>query len=336
MRKRDQLPVGIWAPLSLSILLMSGCGEALDLPTLTASLETVPVASEDDAADDSVVVALESGVLLLGTNKRKGLEVYDASGELVQQLDRGRLNNVDAIFDGSTDMYLVAASNRTNSTVDVFSVSDAEAEVSFAKEFSVPLTDAYGLCVSSDSIFVGDKEGLVIQYSWSGLEQDRYQFDTQTEGCVVDEQDGQLFVGEEGRGIWRVDLASAERTLFAAIDGNASGLVADVEGLDLYQSGDARYLVASSQGDHTFIVYDLDTSAQLTKFRVGPSEQIDGVSETDGIAIHEGAMPGFPNGALIVQDGVNDDDGVSMNQNFKWIDWQQIQALLVSVGNKAS
>ena len=336
MRKRDQLPVGIWAPLSLSILLMSGCDETLDLPTLTASLETVPVASEDDAADDSVVLPLESGILLLGTNKRKGLEVYDASGELVQQLDRGRLNNVDAIFDGSTDMYLVAASNRTNSTVDVFSVSDAEAEVSFVKEFSVPLTDPYGLCVSTDSIFVGDKEGLVIQYSWSGLEQDRYQFDTQTEGCVVDEQDGQLFVGEEGRGIWRVDLASAERTLFAAIDGNASGLVADVEGLDLYQSGDARYLVASSQGDHTFIVYDLDTSAQLTKFRVGPSEQIDGVSETDGIAIHEGAMPGFPNGALIVQDGVNDDDGVSMNQNFKWIDWQQIQALLVSAGNKAS
>ena len=26
----------------------------------------------------------------------------------------------------------------------------------------------------------------------------------------------------------------------------------------------------------------------------------------------------------------------AMNQNFKWIDWQQIQALLVSAGNKAS
>ena len=336
MRKRDQLSVGIWAPLSLFILLMSGCGETLDLPTLTASLETVPVASEDDAADDSVVIPLESGILLLGTNKRKGLEVYDASGDLVQQLDRGRLNNVDAHFDASTSTYKVAASNRTTQAVDVFSAPGESSQVSFVSEFAVPLADPYGLCVSSASIFVGDKEGLVIQYSWSGLEKDRYQFDTQTEGCVVNEQDGQLFVGEEGRGIWRVDLASSERTLFAAIDGNASGLVADVEGLDLYQLGDARYLVASSQGDNTFIVYDLDTATQLTKFRVGPSDQIDGVSETDGIAVHEGSMPGFPNGVLIVQDGVNEDNGVSVNQNFKWIDWQQIQALLVSAGNEAS
>lgn len=336
MKKRDQLPVGKWASLSVLMLLMSGCVEALDLPTLTASLETSPVTSEDDAADDSVVIPLASGVLLLGTNKRKGLEVYDSSGDLVQQLDRGRLNNVDAYFDTSTSTYKVAASNRTTQTVDVFNVPGEGSQVSFVSEFAVPFADPYGLCVSSASIFVGDKEGLVIQYSWDGLEQDRYQFDTQTEGCVVNEQDGQLFVGEEGRGIWRVDLASSERRLFAAIDGEARGLVADVEGLDLYESEDARYLVASSQGDNTFIVYDLDTSAQLTKFRVGPSEQIDGVSETDGIAIYEGTMPGFPNGALIVQDGVNDDDGVSMNQNFKWIDWQQIQALLVSAGDKAS
>ena len=328
--------IGAWAPVLIFSLLMSGCGDPVDLPTLAASLETSPVASGGDAADDSVVIALESGVLLLGTNKRKGLEVYEASGELVQQLDRGRLNNVDATFDDSTDAHRVAASNRTNSTVDVFSVSDAEAEVSFVKAFPVPLTEPYGLCVSSDAIFVGDKEGLVIQYSWSGLEKDRYQFDTQTEGCVVDEQDGQLFVGEEGRGIWRVDLASAERTLFAAIDGNARGLVADVEGLDLYQSDDARYLVASSQGDNTFIVYDLDTATQLTKFRVGPSDQIDGVSETDGIAVYEGTMPGFPDGALIVQDGVNEDNGDSVNQNFKWINWAQIQALLVPSGTNAN
>ena len=334
--KRVKSPSGPWVLLLTFSLLMTGCGNTVDLPTLTASLETSPVESEDDAADDSVVVALESGVLLLGTNKRKGLEVYDANGERVQQLDRGRLNNVDAIFDGSTNAYLVAASNRTNSTVDVFSVSDAEAEISFVREFSVPLTDPYGLCVSRDSIFVGDKEGLVIQYSWSGLEQDRYQFDTQTEGCVVDEQDGQLFVGEEGRGIWRVDLASDERTLFAAIDGKPSGLIADVEGLDLYESDDARYLVASSQGDNTFILYDLDTATQLTKFRVGPGDQIDGVSETDGIAVYEGSMPGFPNGALIVQDGVNEDNGVSVNQNFKWINWEQIQALLVPPGTNAT
>ena len=68
-------PSGAWALLLTFSLLMSGCGDPVDLPTLTASLETSPVESEDDAADDSVVVALESGVLLLGTNKRKGLEV---------------------------------------------------------------------------------------------------------------------------------------------------------------------------------------------------------------------------------------------------------------------
>lgn len=67
-----------------------------------------------------------------------------------------------------------------------------------------------------------------------------------TEGCVADDATGELYIGEEKRGIWRYG-AGRQRT---SIDrtGRRGHLTADVEGLALADlSRGSRYLIASDQ-----------------------------------------------------------------------------------------
>jgi 3-phytase len=104
----------------------------------------------------------------------------------------------------------------------------------------------------------------------------------------------------------------------AKVDGRT--LVADVEGLALAAGLDGRrLLLASSQGDNAYAVFDLSDEPHVARFRVGAT------SETDGIDVALGDFgPDFPAGLLVVQDG----DNTPHPQNFKLIDWRVIAALL--------
>ncbi|MBU2124591.1 MAG: phytase, partial [Alphaproteobacteria bacterium] len=51
---------------------------------------------------------------------------------------------------------------------------------------------------------------------------------------------------------------------------------------------------------------------------------VDGVTGTDGLAAMGGAVGGFPEGVVVVQDDVNDVG----TQNFKFVDWRVIKAAL--------
>src|SRR3546814_19684015 len=78
----------------------------------------------------------------------------------------------------------------------------------------------------------------------------------QPEGCVVDDEAGRLYVGEEDVAIWRfpVDAPDGTRPVqVAAIDGIR--LTADVEGLAVMRDRGKTYLIASSQGDATYPVW---------------------------------------------------------------------------------
>ena len=77
-------------------------------------------------------------------------------------------------------------------------------------------------------------------------------------------------------------------------------LSADVEGLDIYESEDRRVLLASSQGDDTFVAYDIETGKVLSKFHVGESldGKTDEVTHTDGISILSKAVRGTFNSEL--------------------------------------
>ena len=102
----------------------------------------------------------------------------------------------------------------------------------------------------------------------------------------------------------------------------------DVEGLALYRTGETSgYLLASSQGNNTYAVYDREgDNTFLGRFAIVTDDAsgIDGSEETDGIdATAANLGPNFPKGVFIAQDGYNDPSG--SNQNFKIVDWRLIE-----------
>ncbi len=325
-----------FAALALAAwLLGAGCSAAStpDVVALVPDLETEPVPSRGDAADDAVVVTNGQRLRILGTDKQAGLAVYDLRGVELAFLPVGALNNVDAVR-LAPDRFLAAASNRSDRSIDLFHVDLARDSVTRARQIPLSLRVPYGLCMGdldAVTVFVGDKSGRLEQWALADdLSAERvgaFRFDSLTEGCVFDAADGMLYVGEERRGIWALNVASGARQLIDSTRGD--WLTADVEGLDIFDAGQAgRFLLASSQGDSTFVVYALPEGVPVARFRIRANRDlgVDGVTDTDGVAVSELAAPAFPRGILVVQDG-NNRKPVA-RQNFKVIDWRRVEALL--------
>jgi len=313
---------------------------------LHASAQTTPVAAFGDAADDPAIWINEQDAknsLILGTDKRRGLMVYDLAGNKVQSLNIGRLNNVDVRqhqgINNETHTW-ITASNRTLNSISVFTV-DGENKVNHVTEIATNLPEIYGMCMySSDSghyVFVNDKSGLFQQYKLTG-DQDNlsgelvreFTLPSQPEGCSADDKLGQLFAGEEDAGIWYIGAEPTAGNKAVKLQSVNEQLVADVEGMEIYHANDARYLVVSSQGDNSYVLYKIsdDTQPSLSfagKFNViaNLDKGIDGVGETDGLTVTAKALPGYPEGMLIVQDGYN--RMPLQPQNFKVIDWREVK-----------
>ena len=92
--------------------------------------------------------------------------------------------------------------------------------------------------------------------------------------------------------------------------------------MTLYNGASGQLLVVSSQGDNSFAVYETASGEYRFSFNVIDSEVIDGASETDGIDITATALPGYPMGLLVVQDGRN--VMPAENQNYKLVSWSDI------------
>ena len=108
--------------------------------------------------------------------------------------------------------------------------------------------------------------------------------------------------------------------------GETPPLVPDVEGLTIYYGEDGNgYLVASSQGNNTFAIYDrAGSNSYLGSFAVEDVEETDGIDVTN-VPLGED----YPAGLLVVQDGSNEpavvfadpSDGEiqNFNTNFKYV-----------------
>ena len=311
-----------------------------------ASTQTTPVAAFGDAADDPAIWINEQDAknsLILGTDKRRGLMVYDLAGNKVQSLNIGRLNNVDVrqhqAINNETHRW-ITASNHTLNSISVFTV-DGENKVNHVTEIATNLPEIYGMCMySSDSghyVFINDKSGLFQQYKLTGNANSvtgelvrEFTLPSQPEGCSADDKLGQLFAGEEDAGIWYIGAEPTAGNKAVKLQSVNEQLVADVEGMEIYHANDARYLVVSSQGDNSYVLYKIsdDTQPSLSfagKFNViaNLDKGIDGVGETDGLTVTATALPGYPEGRLIVQDGYN--RMPLQPQNFKVIDWREVK-----------
>ena len=319
------------------------------VPVIKATAETDAVESVDDAADDPAIWIHPTDPLkslVLGTDKKSGIAVYDLSGQQVQFLPAGLPNNIDLrqnVMVGEWSGDIAVSSNRFDNSVTVFSVGASGVVLlgSFPSDIK-----PYGICLGR--VGFGSDEKLVTFVTYKSGMTKGYQIDqvvpavaateigavalgSQLEGCVHEDRTNTLYIGEEAVGIWR--SATGTDKLFSApviIDrtGGETGIVADVEGVALYDNGQHRYLIASSQGNDSFAVYDAATPfAFRGRFRIGADSMIDSAQETDGIEANASPLGDlFPEGILVVQDGFNAPFGTP--QNFKIVDWRDVAAAL--------
>ncbi len=336
---------------SASVKSMDSVPPFVDHPVVYPVAETVPVESWDDAADDPAIWVNRTQPELsrvLGTDKQAGLGVYDLDGNLLQFLGYGRLNNVDireGFVTGYGPVTVAAATRRDDNTVVLFEIDESTGEVHAKTSDGVAtgLREIYGTCMAATSdriwVFVNDKDGHYQQWELApgvhSLDAElvrEFRLPSQPEGCVADDQTGWIYMGEEARGIWKLETDPAAGTdlqLVAEV-GVESGLVADVEGLTIYATEERKYLIASSQGDFSYAVFDLnDKETYRGSFRIADriDGSVDGSEETDGLDVVSAPLgDDYPRGLLVVQDGFN--RLPVANQNFKYVSWQEIEMVL--------
>jgi 3-phytase len=310
-----------------------------------ATVETQPVVSTGDAADDPAIwIHPEDPALstIIGTNKQAGIAVYDLSGKEIQFIKAGQINNADirrGFKLGSEDVALVTGSNRTNNTIVGYKVNPKTRllEDVMARKVTSSL-QVYGSCMyrspktAKTYYFVTSKAGNVEQ--WELFDNGSGKVDAKkvrgfkvggvVEGCVADDELGHLYISEETIGLWKYNAEPDADTSRKLVDKVAGGnLVADVEGVTIaYGPSGTGHLIVSSQGNHTFVVYKREGDNEYVKtFRVSPGEGIDGSEETDGIDVFVGNLgPQFPYGVFVAHDGYNDKG----NQNFKLVPLERI------------
>ncbi|PZU50547.1 MAG: 3-phytase [Sphingomonas sp.] len=332
--------------------------EAITTVSVPAAAETIVTDNPTVDADDPVLwrdPADPTRALWIGTDKSKGLYVHDLAGKQLQFFPEGPMNNVDqrAFTVGGKPMVLVTAADRglygvrawllDPATLKLASWGHMPTEAAFGepygfcmgqfggKTFAIPNTKAGAVHAYAVAEGKDGKPAMTLAHQWK--------LGSQTEGCVVNDATGDLYVGEEDVGIWRMSLADpkAAPVKIAPVDGKK--LVADVEGLTLMRDGGRTFLIASSQGDSAYAVWEVKGAeySWIGRFRVAGGA-IDPATETDGIDAWSGPIAGYPEGAIAMHDtcdgeGPNDPPAAvcssdAKQQNYKLVDWRTVKTAL--------
>jgi 3-phytase len=325
-----------------------------DVAIVSPSAQTEPVESFGDAADDPAIWIHPDDPamsIIIGTQKQRGINVYDMSGALLQSREDGRINNVDIRYGfmlGDEVVDVVTASNRTHQSIGIWKVDPATRTLVDIADGLIPtdMGDPYGQCMYKSAktgkyfVYINDTDGLMKQ--WQLLDAGNgkvaanlvreFSVGSQTEGCVGDDEIGVLYVGEENVALWKYSAEPDGGDARTVVDTIATGnLTADVEGVSIYYGPNGTgYLIASNQGADNYAVYERQGDNKFLghiHIVADDATGIDGASETDGLDVTSANLgPAFPHGALVVQDGrnISPDD----RQNFKIVPWERIAAAL--------
>jgi 3-phytase len=318
--------------------------------SVAPTVETTPVAHSGDAADDPAIWVHPTDPSLstiIGTDKQGAVIVYNLNGTIHQALNDGDMNNVDVRYGfefGGESIDIVGMSDRGNNTLRFYKMEASTRNLVYIG--SVPVTgfaanSVYGFTFYKSATsgklyaFVNenvDESPQVHQYEirdnsgvLAGTLQNRnvpISPGTLCEGMVADDETGFFYIAEEDFAIHKYGAepdSSYPPTIVASV---GSHLVADIEGLTIYYGlNGTGYLIASSQGNNTYAIYDRATGAFVASFKISSRNGIDSVSDTDGIDVISTPLgPSFPFGMFIAQDGENS----GANQNFKIVPWKKI------------
>jgi 3-phytase len=324
----------------------SGAGDRGVTVVVGATVETDPVPHAGDAADDPAIWVHPTDPSLstiIGTDKDGGLAVYDLAGKQLQYMADGKINNVDLRVNfplGGQAAAVVVATNASDDSVAVYRVNPTTRHLEnvAARPIRSEIR-ARGLCLYQSRTtgkyyaFGTGGKGAVEQWelfdNGSGRVDARkvrtFSVGRHTEGCVADDALDHVYLADEKVGIWKygAEPDAGERRTPVDSTGPGGHLTRDVEGLAIYDAGGGTgYLIASSQGSNTFVVYQrAGNNAYVLTFAIGARRGIDAVENTDGIDVTSAPLgPAFPEGLFVAQDGRNDGG----NQNFKLVPWETI------------
>ncbi|MFA8301075.1 MAG: phytase [Hyphomicrobiales bacterium] len=337
-----------------------GATTEYDFVKVSVDRETDPVPNSGDAADDAAIWInnedLDNSVIY-GTDKKGGIIAYNLHGKLIKYYPVGDINNIDIRYDfpidpeNPEDKYdIVGVSNSSDKSFMIFRINKATGKLYDigVRSFATGMEDTYGFAFYKSPTgnfyaFVSDKQGQVQQWIITAIKDNHYRSDkkvdaklvrsfsvpSKCEGMVADDLRAVLFVAEEKHGIWSF-LAEpeegSESVQIFDIESNPN-LEMEIEGLTIiYTSPADGYLVASSQGNSSYAVFERQPPYKyIGSFKLVDSGHINGTMSTDGIAgTAFGLGAKWPEGLFIAQDGTYNKENKKENQNFKLVSWGKI------------
>ncbi len=294
--------------------------------TVTIHPKLGPMKPSSNADDPAIWIHPNdpSKSLFFLSDKSAGVFVYNVQGQQLQHINFGTaLNNIDVRYDfqlGSDNIDILAGNLRDVGKLAVLKIngnstsplSILASRTSTGNDIS---DDSYGFALyrrpSDGAMFVFEKPASSAPIKQYLIDDSSGQVVVtpvrtindvamgQSEGFVADDKLGFVYFAEEGKGIHKYNAdpnsSNLNRLSFFA---SGDGTVSDREGLCLYacDNGDG-YLILSSQGNSTFKVYERGGSNRFIKTFVAAE-----ATGTDGLDVSTAAIPGFPNGFLIIHD----------------------------------
>ncbi|RPB05384.1 thermostable phytase [Choiromyces venosus 120613-1] len=274
-----------------------------------------------------------------------GFGVFDLTGKKLQTFPAEEPNNVDVLYGvkvGNRMVDLAVAACRGDNTICMLEISPSGELISIpggAQSTTVEDYEVYGSCVYQSSktnkqyIFVNSKTSEYLQFELtstpSGSLQTtlvrRFQGGSggQVEGCVADNQNDYIFIGEEPFGLWRFDVEPNSTTPGFLIDSVGGKLYADVEGVTLVYGKTAMegFVLVSCQGLSSYNVYKRAPPHEYVMTFSIQAGKVDRVTNTDGITAVGTALGEFEAGLVVVHDDVNEnsDGSIQAEASFKLV-----------------
>ena len=136
---------------------------------VSADIETAPVFAGDDAADDICILENKSAPnqsLIISSDKKYGIIVYDLKGDKVNEYSVGRINNVDIVPSKSLEHhFIVCGTNRSYNAIDLYLFNETGVLVKQLLRMEVKsLKDVYGITFYNGDVntylFISDKNEI--------------------------------------------------------------------------------------------------------------------------------------------------------------------------------
>ncbi|KAJ3044404.1 hypothetical protein HDV00_002296 [Rhizophlyctis rosea] len=322
--------------------------------------ETAPAGTDGDDPAIWIHPKDKAQSVIITTSKEEGVDdglfVFDLYGRKLQYVPGGKPDNVDVIYGfGKQKIDLTVAACRTDNTICLHKINSDTGLLEEMAGGRQPTKDGfvvYGSCEYKSPKTGKQYSNLHKLQNLRILQYELHQSPSgqltttlvrsffagkggQVEGCVVDNDNSYLYLGEEDYGLWRYPAEPTSYIkpyLIDSVNPTAGGkLVPDVEGVSLFygKKKDEGYLIVSVQGVSAYNVYERKHPHKYVftfEIKGRKDGSIDEVTETDGLAVVSSALPGYPGGLLVVHDDHKTFKNATEAEHttFKMVSWADV------------